>query len=192
LRVSSYVNGGGNDREVIAVAFTTDQVNTDFILPPGFVYDPEVFTLPNLKGFGRMPDLWVAMSLDPVLKQMAKHFIASNPTSLADLIGENRQGYNSIVNINGQVIYFPVWRYVATPFEDMLARWAGVPIYPGSSDGLQMQGVIETFLNREFPEGARLTPGNVEYLENPAFYSRIGTSRPISVSASLPGQHKLQ
>jgi hypothetical protein len=36
-------------RAVIAVAFSTDQVNTRFILPVGFHYDADVFTLPNLR-----------------------------------------------------------------------------------------------------------------------------------------------
>jgi hypothetical protein len=46
-------------------------------LPDGFEYDPEVFTLPNLRGYGSLPDLWVAMSLDPVLKAMVQDLIAS-------------------------------------------------------------------------------------------------------------------
>jgi hypothetical protein len=62
----------GATREVIAVAFSTDQVNTRFIPPVGFHYDADVFTLPNLRGYGQLPDLWVAMSLDPVLKTMVQ------------------------------------------------------------------------------------------------------------------------
>jgi hypothetical protein len=56
----SYTTTAGQPREAIAVAFTTDQVNTRFVLPVGFAYDPEVFTLPNLRGYGQLPDLWVA------------------------------------------------------------------------------------------------------------------------------------
>ena len=47
----SYTDTAGNGREVIAVAFTTDQVNTRYLLPEGFAYDPDVFTLPNLRGY---------------------------------------------------------------------------------------------------------------------------------------------
>jgi hypothetical protein len=47
-----YLTSGGfasETREAIAVAFTTDQVNTRFVLPTGFAYNPEVFKLPNLR-----------------------------------------------------------------------------------------------------------------------------------------------
>ena len=64
LAVGSYTQTGGIGAEAIAVAFTNDQTNTRFILPDGFAYDREVFTLPNLRGYGSLPDLWTAMSLD--------------------------------------------------------------------------------------------------------------------------------
>jgi hypothetical protein len=72
LAVGSYTGTTGVGAEAIAVGFTTDQSNTRFILPDGFEYDPEVFGLPNLRGYGSLPDLWVAMSLDPVLKAMVQ------------------------------------------------------------------------------------------------------------------------
>jgi hypothetical protein len=59
LAVGSYTGTTGVGAEAIAVGFTTDQSNTRFILPDGFEYDPEVFGLPNLRGYGSLPDLWV-------------------------------------------------------------------------------------------------------------------------------------
>jgi hypothetical protein len=77
LAVGSYTGTTGVGAEAIAVGFTTDQSNTRFILPDGFEYDPEVFGLPNLRGYGSLPDLWVAMSLDPVLKAMVLDLLVS-------------------------------------------------------------------------------------------------------------------
>jgi len=73
LGISSFEGADGFDREVIAVGFRTDQTNTRYIVPDDFEYDADVFTLPNLRGYGELPDLWTAMSLDPVLKGMVPY-----------------------------------------------------------------------------------------------------------------------
>jgi hypothetical protein len=70
--IGNYTQGTGFSAEAIAVGFNTDQSNTRYIIQEGFAYDPEVFVLPNLRGYGGVPDLWVAMSLDPVLKGMVQ------------------------------------------------------------------------------------------------------------------------
>jgi hypothetical protein len=60
LFTSSTSLSTGTTAEVIAVAFVTDQINTTYVLPVGLAYDAEVFGLPNLRGYGTLPDLWVA------------------------------------------------------------------------------------------------------------------------------------
>ena len=59
-------------------------------LPEGFTYDPEVFLLPNLRGYGSVPDLWVAMSLDPTLKAMVQDLVAdaSDRSGLFSLVDQ--------------------------------------------------------------------------------------------------------
>ena len=87
LGIGSYSSVTGVNAEAIAVGFTTDQSNARFILPDGFDYDPEVFSLPNLRGYGSLPDLWVAMSLDPVLKAMVQDLMAGDYGDISDLVG---------------------------------------------------------------------------------------------------------
>jgi hypothetical protein len=123
LAIGNYTDASGFGTEAIAVAFTSDQTNTRFLLPEGFEYDPEVFLLPNLRGYGELPDLWVAMSLDPVLKAMVQDLVASDYDEISDLVGEPysikqpdyyRYGFRQ----TGATTY----HYRTTEFEDMLAR----------------------------------------------------------------------
>ena len=86
LGIGSYTSATGISAEAIAVGFSSDQSNTRFILPDGFEYDPEVFSLPNLRGYGSLPDLWVAMSLDPVLKAMVQDLMAGDYDDIGHLI----------------------------------------------------------------------------------------------------------
>lgn len=75
----------GSTGESAAVQFATDQIQTHYQLPEGFQYDPDVFALPNLKGYGRVPDLWVAMSIDPELKAMVQDLVAGAANDNAEL-----------------------------------------------------------------------------------------------------------
>lgn len=80
--------------------FRLSQVESTYILPDNFSYDSEVFTLPILKGFGEIADLWVAMSEDASLKQGARDLIATAR-------GGDFAGFKA-------------------DFDAMLAEWAGV------------------------------------------------------------------
>ncbi len=60
LAIGDYTQNNGFGAEAIAVAFRTDPSNTRFQLPAGFQYDAQVFELPNLHGYGAVPDLWIA------------------------------------------------------------------------------------------------------------------------------------
>lgn len=151
------------EREVIAVGFATNQTETRFILPEGFEFDPEVYSLPNLRGYGQVPDLWVAMSLDPVLKQMVQDFVATvgDAPSVSSLIGSefitstpDRYGTlngRRVLVRRGKVMY----HYEASAFEDILAQWAGAPIVAGRFNELQAELTAEAFLGREISDELR-------------------------------------
>ncbi|HYW17669.1 MAG TPA: calcium-binding protein [Allosphingosinicella sp.] len=132
--------------EAVAVAFMTDQVNTVFQLSEGFEYDPEVFSLPNLRGYGLVPDLWVAMSLDPTLKAMVKDLIAdaSSFTALQNVVGE----YFVMVGglMGGGSAFYP-HSYNMQAFDHMLARWAGVDT--GYEERVQAENIAEKFMNQQ-------------------------------------------
>ena len=151
ISVGSFTGPSGLTGEVAAVAFATDQVNTHFELPAGFQYDPEVFGLPNLRGYGQLPDLWVAMSLDPVLKQMVKDLLNGNFESIDASSGHQYAiNHMAIVDANGHVLSdgWTEYDYKASAFDNMVARWAGVPINGTDSDKYQAIQVAEALVNR--------------------------------------------
>ena len=82
------------------VLFDLSQVQSQFILPEDFTYDPDVFSLPWLNGLGDIPDLSVGMSMDSGLKAAAN-----------SLIDDAQAG--NFTNVRNE-------------FDDFLARWAGV------------------------------------------------------------------
>lgn len=179
LAVGNYTQPNGFNAEAIAVAFTTDQSDTRFVLPDGFEYDPEVFSLPNLRGYGTLPDLWVAMSLDPQLKAMVQQLVADMQSgafeNIGELVGtpfaETPQPYYRY----GFLIQDPpVHHYKASAFENMLARWAGVPINDGvfvsDYDESQMRAVAERLLGRTFVDHSRLVG---DLVHNPGFHQAL-------------------
>jgi Ca2+-binding RTX toxin-like protein len=120
---STFDHVNGTTGQTGAVLFATDQVMTEFQPPVSFRYDQEVFLLPNLRGYGRVPDLWIAMSMDPVLKQMVKDLVqgADVLTSLMDVIGSPITSAGSRTG------------YETDAFEAMLHRWSKVVPAPASS-----------------------------------------------------------
>ena len=130
------------------------QIQTVFNLPDGFVYDPEVFLLPNLRGYGRVPDLWTAMSLDAELKRMVKEFIEGGLSEIDKSYGKSYVYTTSSAGTGGANGASVEYRYEASAFEDILARWAGVAISEGENDGAQIQATAEGFMNRATLAGA--------------------------------------
>ena len=82
------------------VLFQLSQSESQFILPEGFEYDPEAFSLPFLFGAGEIPDTAIAFSLRPELQDEAR-----------EIIGTLRSGNLSSTD---------------ALFEDFLFEWAGV------------------------------------------------------------------
>ncbi len=157
LGIGSYSSATGVSAEAIAIGFNRDLSNTRFVLPDGFEYDPEVFSLPNLRGYGSLPDLWVAMSLDPVLKAMVQDLMAGNYDDISDLVGrtfavDEPDYYRYGFLRDGGISY----HYEASGFDNMLARWAGVPTNNVPFDEGQMRLVAERMLGRSFEDSNRL------------------------------------
>ena len=163
LQSGTFNNSVGQIRESVSVSFSTDQVNTRFILPENFKIDPDVFLLPNLRGYGEVPDLWVAMSLDPQLKQMVENFMANPPTSFDEFVGH----VETVHEWNGLTYE----RYYTTAFEDILARWAGVPIEDSAREGIQMQSFVEALLNRHLLSNVRLDYSSVYSISDKNYYN---------------------
>ena len=80
LRASTFVING-QTRAALDVMFNVSQTNSSYILDESFVYDTDVFALPQLRGFGDVPDLWVAMTQDGQLLQMVQALTDANYAS---------------------------------------------------------------------------------------------------------------
>ena len=100
LRESTFVING-QTRAALDVLFNVSQTNSSYILDENFVYDTDVFALPQLRGFGDVPDLWVAMTLNSQLLQMVQ-----------DLTDGNYSNFNYVSFKND--------------IQDMMFRWTGV------------------------------------------------------------------
>jgi hypothetical protein len=164
LQAGTYTNTYGEEREALSVNFSTDRINSLYQLPEGFAYDPEVFTLPNMRGYGQVPDLWVAMSLDPVLKQMVQDYIADLPENASEMVGGTLQIYG-IAGVSD-----PYFIYQETEFEHVLMRWAGVEVVSGFFSEFAMQDMLETFLAEPFRPGTRLTGSNFDGVDDPRYF----------------------
>jgi Ca2+-binding RTX toxin-like protein len=174
LYSSTFTLSNGAVHEAVAVAFSTDQINARYQLPDGFTYDPEVFSLPNLRGYGTAPDLWVAMSLDPVLKQMVQAFVANGGSfsSISDIVGgpfwaesgsfvEGQSTFGNALPerhyIGGSAaagggsgggssgaMVIPTINYVARPFDEIIFRWA---LGANSGGEVAAQATASAFIN---------------------------------------------
>lgn len=171
LASSTYITTDGAQAEAVAVDFSTDQVNTLFVLPDGFEFDPEVFELPNLRGYGEVPDLWVAMTLDPDLKAMVQQFMQNLPADLDEMIGQ--AVFESYPAVGQDPIAF--WDYDLTEFETIILRWSGYDTDTleesiTSPYSLAIQDAAESFLNRQIEDRFRLNLADAIRLENADYF----------------------
>lgn len=65
----------GSIKTAESIYFGVDTRLTNFVLPEGFVFAEEASLLPNLKGFGDVPDLAIAISQDALLLQELKALV---------------------------------------------------------------------------------------------------------------------
>ena len=69
----------GAQQTIAEVDFATSTVETYYVPPDTFIYDFNAFLLPELRGYGTVPDLWVAMSLDATLLADVRSFVLNAP-----------------------------------------------------------------------------------------------------------------
>lgn len=103
-----YVRGDGSTGDVAAIYFGVNTTISRWTPPNGFVVSPEAEALPNLRGYGLIPDLAYAMSLDAGLMAAASDMVIALYTGDADAIR-------------------PL-------FENLLLEWAGVEDANGMPD----------------------------------------------------------
>jgi len=72
--VGTYVRTNGTTGQVAEAYFANDTALSHY--QGTTAYDPGVWMLPDLRGYGTAPNLWIAMSLDPTLKAMVADFAA--------------------------------------------------------------------------------------------------------------------
>jgi hypothetical protein len=116
--VATYTRTDGTTGEVAEAYFDNSQLDSKYT--GSYQLNPATLTLPNLRGYGTLPDLDVAMSLDPTLLAMVQAFSIETPADGADFLS------------NVQSILF---------------RWAGVDNVDPNSRGpyanAQQLGVLE-------------------------------------------------
>ncbi len=126
LRESTFVKDG-QTRDALDIVFNLSQSNSAFKLPDNFVFDPDVFALPQMRGFGNTKDLWVAMSEDATLKGMVR-----------TLVDADYSNFN-----------FADFR---TDVKAILERWTGADQVSGSDHlhfDLQDAAVVEGWIGTE-------------------------------------------
>jgi uncharacterized protein YcsI (UPF0317 family) len=62
---------------IAEVDLATNALESLFTPPAGFAFNSAAFALPQLVGYGTVPDLWVAMSLDPQLLADAQNLVVN-------------------------------------------------------------------------------------------------------------------
>lgn len=79
-KISSYstFTMNGASRSIKDVWFQNDQPFTLYELPANYTYNTAVFTLPELHGYGNVPDLWVAMTDDASLRTDVTTLVNAN------------------------------------------------------------------------------------------------------------------
>lgn len=132
--VGSVTTTDGAVHTAESVWLTTDQTDTRFVVPDGFQMDPETSHLPNIRGYGAVADLNVAMSLDPTLMQMVKDLVANAAADFTGLDSVLGSRHNS--SINGVLA-----GYTLSSFDEMLMRWAGTDGESGN------QAIRDTVIN---------------------------------------------
>ncbi len=130
----------GNTYTSVDAFFAYDAVNTTYA--GDYTLDVRTLFLPTLRGYGHLPDLHIAMSMDETLLEMVEDFTLLEPDELvADLLNAE----------DGALV-------------DILYRWAGVDSVNPTSRGAHIDArvleFLETFMGREYLQfGTNPDPG---------------------------------
>lgn len=120
-----YTLTDGTQRDAVSLWFAVDRLNTQYDKP--YQLKTETLFLPTVRGYGKLPDLYISMSLDSQLLSLAREFVSIQPQNLDQ--------------VHGKV-------------EQILYRWAGAdnidPISRGPYFDARKLKFLETFLQQEF------------------------------------------
>jgi Ca2+-binding RTX toxin-like protein len=123
--IATYTRADGTTGQIAEAYFDNSQLDSKF--SGSYELNPVALTLPNLRGYGTLPDLYIAMSLDPTLLQLVQSFTNNASGDSADFASETRA---------------------------ILYRWAGVDTVDPKSRGAyvnaQELGVLEKFVGETF------------------------------------------
>lgn len=116
----SYTTETGANHDAAAVLFSVNAFKSQVEIPAGFVYPDGILNLPELNGYGRIPDLSYAMALD-----------AGLASAVADLV---RQAST----LSGKDL--------RSGIENLLWRWAGVDTTDPASRGPHIDARVAEFV----------------------------------------------
>jgi hypothetical protein len=162
-----YVRNDYTERKIVDAWFASDQLDSRYnyrsTYNTPFVLTQEILALPNLRGYGNLPDLHIAMAKDAQLLVLVKDF-----TQKASLGG---------ISDAGALV------------QSILFRWAGVDAVIPESRGVNVNaqelGFVEKFLGRYFLNAPNSQPfaGQASLL-NP-IYPQLAASLAVRLIAQL-------
>ena len=107
--VGSVTVADGSLRYAYSVNLEISQLYTEWARPEGFEYSINATVLPYLKGYGQLPDLWAAMTIDGQLL-----------SEVQDVVEE---------------VYSVSYDKLKSDFDNLLFEWAGVETVPPGGRG---------------------------------------------------------
>ncbi|WP_080340710.1 beta strand repeat-containing protein [Burkholderia ubonensis] len=125
IEIASYVRDDGTTGQIAEAYFDNSKLDSQF--QGNYQFNSSVLNLPNLRGYGTLPCLYVSMSMDPILLQMVQSLTSDSLADAASFAAQTRA---------------------------ILYRWAGVdgvsPASRGSYVDAQQLGVLEKFTGENF------------------------------------------
>ena len=142
-KIATFTYSNGNTGQVAEAFFNNSQLDSQFT--GSYTINPSVLILPNLRGYGTLPPLYIAMSIDSSLLNLVKNLANENASNILDF--------------DAQVTA-------------ILYKWAGVEnIDPASRGGYfdaQKLAVLEAFNGQKFVNifGNNSNPANAHIAES--------------------------
>jgi Ca2+-binding RTX toxin-like protein len=144
------IDGQSHTNTISEVDFATNTQATKFVRPPGFAFSESAMALPELIGYGHLPDLWAAMTLNQDLLNSVKSIVLNSATMNATDFDQ--------------------------AFENILFRWAGVDDIDPASRGPYIDARHLEFVLAFYGVDQTLNP---EYAINPQSSAAVNTWEPL-------------
>jgi Ca2+-binding RTX toxin-like protein len=156
-QTSTYEFTNGTSETIVDAWFTVDQFNSTYdyrsTANNPITFTQEILDLPNLRGYGNLPDLQISIAKDSQLLSLVKSFISKSASG--DLVGA------------GNLV------------RSILFRWAGVDGVIATSRGANINaqelGFLEKFVGRNFFSATSQPTQNQANILNPT-YSNLAAS----------------